>query len=261
MTDNGELAEAFAQVQDQPQVARNPVSPAHHVAGIAGGAARGAEISTHEYPDPYNSSTVKALERHPFLGQGDPPAQVFVLGEQIEDNAVGNGDVGWVAAQRLPNRRCRGPRPWPWLPWPRSSPPPGCRWPRMIRPCCSQRSKFSWVAPWGTMLLLAISTRGASSWVRKTATGLPLCTSSVSSGSSCSRERRMASKHSQLRAPCRGRRRRSGCPGRRPPRGPGCSGACGRRPRSASSCRSVACPGAGWCGAWGPPGRGTGRNS
>ena len=34
------------------------------------------------------------------------------------------------------------------------------------------------------MLELAISTRGASMWVRKTATGLPLCTSSVSSFSS-----------------------------------------------------------------------------
>ena len=34
------------------------------------------------------------------------------------------------------------------------------------------------------MLELAISTRGASAWVLKTATGLPDCTSSVSSGSS-----------------------------------------------------------------------------
>jgi hypothetical protein len=32
----------------------------------------------------------------------------------------------------------------------------------MISPSRSQRSKFSWVAQWGTMLLLASSTRGAS---------------------------------------------------------------------------------------------------
>jgi hypothetical protein len=56
------------------------------------------------------------------------------------------------------------------------------------------------VAQRGTRLLLAISTRGAWRCVRKTATGLPDCTSSVSSSSSERRESTMASNASQLRA-------------------------------------------------------------
>ncbi len=45
-----------------------------------------------------------------------------------------------------------------------------------------------------------MSTRGAHSWVRITPTGLPDCTSSVSSDSSVVRARTMASYASQLRA-------------------------------------------------------------
>ena len=48
-------------------------------------------------------------------------------------------------------------------------------------PCVSSSLKWSQVAQCGTRLELAISTRGASSWVRKTPTGLPDWTSSVSS--------------------------------------------------------------------------------
>jgi hypothetical protein len=47
---------------------------------------------------------------------------------------------------------------------------------------------------------LAISTRGASACVRNTPTGLPDCTSSVSSSSERRSAATIASKHSQLRA-------------------------------------------------------------
>jgi hypothetical protein len=49
-------------------------------------------------------------------------------------------------------------------------------------------------------LELAISTRGACSVVRNTPTGLPLCTKSVSSGSSLRSVRTMAWKLGQSRA-------------------------------------------------------------
>ena len=53
----------------------------------------------------------------------------------------------------------------------------------------------------GTSIEFEISTRGASAWVRKTPTGLPDCTSSVSSFSErAQRSATIASKHSQLRA-------------------------------------------------------------
>ena len=45
-----------------------------------------------------------------------------------------------------------------------------------------------------------MSTRGAHAWVRITPTGLPDCTSSVSSSSRSRRVRTMASYASQLRA-------------------------------------------------------------
>ena len=45
-----------------------------------------------------------------------------------------------------------------------------------------------------------MSTRGAHSWVRNTPTGLPDCTSSVSSASSVVSVRTIASYASQLRA-------------------------------------------------------------
>src|SRR4029450_11033608 len=57
----------------------------------------------------------------------------------------------------------------------------------MVRPCASRRRNSSQVAQSGTRLLLAISTRGAHSWVRNTATGLPDCTSRVSSSASAPR--------------------------------------------------------------------------
>ena len=50
-----------------------------------------------------------------------------------------------------------------------------------------------------TRFELAISTRGAHSWVRSTPTGLPDCTSSVSSCSRVVSSRQMASKLAQLR--------------------------------------------------------------
>ena len=51
----------------------------------------------------------------------------------------------------------------------------------MVRPMASSRQNSSQVAHSGTSSELAISTRGANGWVGKTATGLPDCTSRVSS--------------------------------------------------------------------------------
>ena len=59
----------------------------------------------------------------------------------------------------------------------------------MASPFLSSSLKWSHVAQCGTRLELAISTRGAHSCVRNTPTGLPDCTSSVSSAS---RSRRVA---------------------------------------------------------------------
>src|SRR5580693_5539350 len=53
-----------------------------------------------------------------------------------------------------------------------------------MSPLRSSSLKCSQVAQCGTRLELAMSTRGASGWVRNTPTGLPDCTSSVSSASS-----------------------------------------------------------------------------
>ena len=50
------------------------------------------------------------------------------------------------------------------------------------------------------MSALAMSTRGAPGWVRNTPTGLPDCTSSVSSPSRSFSEATMASNDAQLRA-------------------------------------------------------------
>ena len=47
----------------------------------------------------------QALEVHLLAGLGDPAAQVLVLGEQLEDRAVGRGDVGRVAGERGPAER------------------------------------------------------------------------------------------------------------------------------------------------------------
>ncbi len=52
----------------------------------------------------------------------------------------------------------------------------------------------------GTIIEFEMRTRGACAWVRKTPTGFPDCTSSVSSSPSARSARTMASKHSQVRA-------------------------------------------------------------
>ena len=70
----------------------------------------------------------------------------------------------------------------------------------MVRPSCSSRRNSGHVAQSPTRFELAMSTRGAHSWVRKTPTGLPDCTSSVSSASRSSSVRTIASNASQLRA-------------------------------------------------------------
>src|SRR5574343_741240 len=70
----------------------------------------------------------------------------------------------------------------------------------MNRPLRSSSLKCSQLAHLGTRLLLAISTRGALAWVLNTPTGLPDCTSRVSSSFSSLSEARIWSKHSQLRA-------------------------------------------------------------
>ncbi len=86
---------------------------------------------------------------------------------------------------------------------------PGCRCRSTSRrssgrtssgPSPSRRRNSSMVAQRGTRFELAISTRGASAWLLKTATGLPDCTSRVSSSSRRRRAATMASKQSQLRA-------------------------------------------------------------
>ena len=85
---------------------------------------------------------------------------------------------------------------------------------------------------------MAISTRGASAWVRKTPTGLPDCTSSVSS--SLERLQRgddaVEARPSRAR-PGRCRHRRRARRASRRPRGRGCSSACAAALRSASSWR------------------------
>src|SRR5699024_11938467 len=45
------------------------------------------------------------LEGDPFPRHVDPPGQVFVVGEQIEDRPVGTGYVGGIAGQRAPPKR------------------------------------------------------------------------------------------------------------------------------------------------------------
>jgi hypothetical protein len=80
---------------------------------------------------------------------------------------------------------------------------PGARpviWPYIIRPWSSSSRKCSGVAHRGTSSELAISTRGAPSCVRTTPTGLPDCTSRVSSGAIVRSESTIASKASQDRA-------------------------------------------------------------
>src|ERR1019366_5040534 len=66
----------------------------------------------------------------------------------------------------------------------------------MVRPRCSRRRNSSHVAHCGTRLELAMRTRGAHSWVRTTPTGLPDCTSRVSSSSRLRSSRVIASKAS-----------------------------------------------------------------
>src|SRR6476646_7118723 len=70
----------------------------------------------------------------------------------------------------------------------------------MIRPISSSLRNSSQLAQSPTRLELAISTRGAHSWVRITPTGLPDCTSSVSSSSRSRRLARIASYAGQVRA-------------------------------------------------------------
>ncbi len=70
----------------------------------------------------------------------------------------------------------------------------------MISPRSSSFRNSSQLAQSPTRLELAISTRGAHSWVRITPTGLPDCTSSVSSSSRSRSVRTSASYAGQLRA-------------------------------------------------------------
>src|SRR5450830_167334 len=70
----------------------------------------------------------------------------------------------------------------------------------MARPLASSSLKCSQLAQCGTRLELAISTRGALLWVLNTPTGLPDCTSRVSSSFRCVRLSTIWSYHSQLRA-------------------------------------------------------------
>ena len=72
--------------------------------------------------------------------------------------------------------------------------------PYIVRPARSSWWKWSQVAHRPTKLALAMRTRGAWQWVRKTPTGLPDWTSSVSSSSSSRSAATMASKAAQLRA-------------------------------------------------------------
>ena len=79
-----------------------------------------------------------------------------------------------------------------------------------------------------------MSTRGASACVRKTPTGLPDWTSSVSSSSSARSAAHDARRSRPSCAPpCRCRRRRRGRRAARRPRGRGCSSACAARPPAA----------------------------
>ena len=70
----------------------------------------------------------------------------------------------------------------------------------MVSPAASSRQNSSQVAQAGTSSEFAMSTRGAISWVRVTPTGLPDCTSRVSSSRRSPRQATMASKQSQERA-------------------------------------------------------------
>src|SRR4051795_5518642 len=70
----------------------------------------------------------------------------------------------------------------------------------MIRPSSSSLRNSSQLAQSPTRLEFAISTRGAQAWVRITPTGLPDCTSNVSSSSRSRRLARIASYAGQVRA-------------------------------------------------------------
>ena len=72
--------------------------------------------------------------------------------------------------------------------------------PYIISPLRSSSVKWSQFAQCGTRFELAMSTRGASTCVRKTPTGLPDCTSSVSSSPSDLSAATIRSKSSQVRA-------------------------------------------------------------
>src|SRR3989442_4184065 len=77
---------------------------------------------------------------------------------------------------------------------------PAVIWPYMISPRRSRSRNTSHVAKRPTRLAFAISTRGASACVVNTPTGLPDCTSSVSSSSSTRSVRQIASNEAQFRA-------------------------------------------------------------
>jgi hypothetical protein len=92
--------------------------------------------------------------------------------------------------------------------------------------------------PLGTRLELAISTRGAHSWVRKTPTGLPDWTSSVSSSSrSCSERDDRVERVPAARRPAGAAVDDELGRDARRPRGRGCSSASASRPPAASPCR------------------------
>ena len=70
----------------------------------------------------------------------------------------------------------------------------------MMRPRRSRSRNTSQLAQRPTRFALAISTRGASGCVWNTPTGFPDCTNSVSSSSSATSVRQMASNDGQSRA-------------------------------------------------------------
>src|SRR5579872_4541094 len=70
----------------------------------------------------------------------------------------------------------------------------------MVRPCASSSRNVCQLAQAGTSMALEMRTRGAAACVLKTATGLPDCTSSVSSSLSRRKVRTIASNASHERA-------------------------------------------------------------
>src|SRR5699024_8516821 len=106
--------------------------------------------------------------------------------------------------------------------------------PYINKPSSSSLRKCSQFAQSPTKLELASSTRGAHSLVFHTPTGLPDCTSKVSSASRSSACRQSRQKIPSCGQLCRCRHRPQGLRGVRQLPGRGCSSACARALRFAS---------------------------